>query len=77
MSIFTELGIPSRIISYCVVQQARPAAEVVEFQKLLSESLKNTLANAALIRDAFQSSLLEARIKSAQVAQGALNQYLS
>ena len=77
MSIFNELGILSRIISYCEMHQARPTAEIIGFQKILSESLQNTLADAALIRDAFQSSLLEARIKSAQVAQGALNQYLS
>jgi hypothetical protein len=43
----------------------------------LKFSLQNTLAEAATIRDAFQSSLLEARNKSSQVAKGSLNQYLS
>ena len=90
MSIFSDLGIPSRTISYCVVHQTSPAADLTDSQKGLSESLGkvkyheelkasllNTLAEAAAIRDAFQSSLLEARSKSAQVAQGSLNQYLS
>ncbi|MGA7160487.1 MAG: hypothetical protein WBZ48_05755 [Bacteroidota bacterium] len=77
MSIFTELGIPSRTISYSMVYQARPVIEIVEFKKVINESLRNTLMDAALLRDAFQSSLIEARMKSAQVSQGALNQYLS
>ena len=74
MSIFSELGIPSRTISYCVVHQTSPAADLTDSQKGLSESLGkvkyheelkasllNTLAEAAAIRDAFQSSLVEAR----------------
>ncbi len=90
MSLFSELGIPSRKISYCVVHQTSPAADLTDSQKGLSESLGkvkyheelkasllNTLAEAAAIRDAFQSSIVEARNKSAQVAQGSLNQYLS
>ncbi len=90
MSIFSDLGIPSRTISYCVVHQTSPAADLTDSQKGLSESLGkvkyheelkasllNTLVEAAAIRDAFQSSLLEARSKTAQVAQGSLNQYLS
>jgi lambda repressor-like predicted transcriptional regulator len=90
MNIFNELGIPSRTISYCVVHQTSPAAELTDSQKGLGESLgkvkyheelktslQNVLAEAAAIRGAFQSSLLEARSKSAQVAKGSLNQYLS
>ncbi len=90
MSIFSELGIPSRTISYCVMHQPGPGAELTDSQKGSSESsekanhreelkasLLNTLAEATTLRQAFQSSLLEARSKSAQVAQGSLNQYLS
>jgi hypothetical protein len=90
MSIFSELGIPSRTISYCVMHQTNPGADQADPQKGLGESLgkvkyheelksslQNTLAEAAAIRDAFQTSLLDARSKSAQVAKGSLNQYLS
>ena len=90
MSIFNDLGIPARTISYCVVHQTSAAADIAESQKGLTESLgkvkyyeelktslQNTLTEAAAIRDAFQSSLLDARSKAAQVAQGSLNQYLS
>src|SRR5271157_1195318 len=81
MSIFSELGIPARMICYCVMHQTSLAADLADSQKGLGESLgkvkyyeelkaflHNTLAEAAAIRDAFHSSLLEARNKSAQVA---------
>ena len=90
MSIFSELGIPSRTISYCVVHQTGPAAEIADSQKGLGgpfgkvsydeglkTSLQSTVAESVAIRDAFQAMLLESRNKSAQIAKGSLNQYLS
>ncbi len=90
MSIFSDLGIQPRTISYSVLHQTGPAPEGAEIQKGLGESsgrvkyddelkasLLHTLAESASIRDAFQSSLVEARTKSSQVAKGSLNQYLS
>jgi hypothetical protein len=90
MSIFSDLGIPSRTISYCVVHQTGAAGDTADSQKgpgeflgkvkydeALKASLQATLGESAAIRDAFQTSLAEARIKSSQVAKGSLNQYLS
>ena len=88
MSIFTDLGIPSRTISYTVIHQA--GADIgdsqkgavdppgkVNYDEDLRAFLESALAESAAIRDAFQSSASEARIKSSQVAKGSLNQYLS
>jgi hypothetical protein len=49
----------------------------MENDEEVKASLVNTLAEAAVIRDSFRAFLLEARSKSAQVAKGSLNQYLS
>ncbi len=90
MGIFNDLGIPSRTISYCVLRQTNSSPDLSDSQKGLNDnlgkmendeevkaSLVNTLAEAAVIRDSFRAFLLEARSKSAQVAKGSLNQYLS
>ncbi len=77
MSIFTDLGIQPRTISYRVLHQITAAADPKEFRKLLEESLQQTRADASSIRDALYASLNEARARAAQVAKGGLNQYLS
>ncbi len=90
MSIFSDLGIPPRTISYCVLHQTSSAPDGADIQKGLGDSLvkvkydddlrvflQATLAESAALRDAFQTSIVEARNKSAQVSQGSLNQYLS
>ena len=77
MSIFSELGIPTTIISYTALEQITPAVNPEEFrsaQRVLFETIRN---EAGLLRDAYQASLLETRMKFAQVAKGSLNQFLS
>jgi hypothetical protein len=77
MNLHTELGIPAKLISYGVLQQIRSATNVDEFRKSLQESLGRVRDEATSLRRAFQTSLLDSRMRFAQVAKGSLNQYLS
>ena len=77
MGIHGDLGFPAKLISYSVLEQIRSSANPEEFRALLRESLGKIRDDAALLREAFQASLLESRVKFAQVAKGSLNQFLS
>ena len=77
MSLIEELGIPSRLVAYSVLQQLSSSAEGKEIPRMLGETFQSTLAAAASFRDAFSLAILESRMKTAQVAQGSLNTYLS
>ena len=77
MSIFRELGIPSGLVSYCVMQQLDPASDIGEFRNQLGDAFHKTLTGDAALREAYAAALGEARNKAAQVARGSLNQFLS
>jgi len=77
MNLFDDLGIPSRLVAYGVVQQVSSPGDLNEFPRLLAESLNATLAASTGYADALSAGLKESRIKTAQVARGSLNAYLS
>jgi hypothetical protein len=77
MGIHGELGIPAKLISYSVLEQIPPSANPEEFRSSQRASLGKIRNESALLREAFQASLLETRMKFAQVAKGSLNQFLS
>lgn len=77
MSIHAELGIPMGLNSYCVLDQIPSSVNPEEFRSSQRASLGKIRDDASILRDAFQASLIETRMKFAQVAKGSLNQYLS
>lgn len=77
MGIHGELGIPAKLNSYSVLEQISPSANPEEFRSSQRASLGKICNESALLREAFQASLLETRMKFAQVAKGSLNQFLS
>lgn len=77
MGIHGELGIPARLISYSVLDQIPSSANPQEFQSSQRTFLGRIRTESALLREAFQGSLLDTRMKFAQVAKGSLNQFLS
>jgi len=77
MGIHSDLGFPAKLISYSVLDQIPPSANPEEFRASLRGSVGKIREDAALLREAFQASLLETRMKFAQVAKGSLNQFLS
>ncbi len=77
MNVFEELGIPPRLAAYSVVQQVSSPGDLKDFPKLLADALNAAQTEAAAIADAFSALLIESRLKTAQVARGSLNAYLS
>lgn len=77
MSVYSDVGILNKRISYCVLRQIHPGANVEELRSSLQQSTEKLLEAAAALSQAFEASLVEARMKFAQVAKGSLNQYLS
>jgi len=77
MNLFEELGISPRLVAYSVVQQVSTPGDLKEFPRLLAEALNAIRAEGAAIADAFAAGLIDSRLKTAQVARGSLNAYLS
>ena len=77
MSIFADLGIPTTVVSFSLIEQTAPGADPTEFRTSKEELLARMRAESAALKEAFAASLAEVRVKTAQVAMGSLNQYLS
>ena len=77
MSIFADLGIPTTVGSFSIVEQTAPGGDLAEFKASKEELLVKMRAQSAALKEAFATSLAEVRMKTAQVARGSLNQYLS
>ena len=77
MSIHGELGIPAQLTSYSILRQIPSTANLEEFRSSQRTTLARIRNESAALREAFQASLVETRMKFAQVAKGSLNQFLS
>ena len=77
MSIFADLGIPSTVVSFSLIEQNAPGVDPAEFRASREELLARMRTESEALKEAFANSLAEVRMKTAQVARGSLNQYLS